>query len=291
MRVALAGATGLLGGAVGAALAGRGDRVVALSRAELGAPEALAAALGGCDAVINLAGEPLLARRWDAARRRAFAESRVGVTRRLVEALAAAAPRPPVFLCASAVGYYGDRGGEALAEDAARGEDDLARLCADWEAAAQAAEPLGVRVARLRLGVVLAAGGGALARMLPAFRLGLGGPLGSGRQYLAWVHLADVRGVLLAALADARYRGAINLVAPEAVTSRGFARALGRALHRPAILPVPAFALRLAFGDAAQVLLAGQRAVPARLEALGYRYAFPELAPALVDLVRGAAAA
>ena len=291
MRVALAGATGLLGGAVGAALAGRGDRVVALSRAELGAPEALAAALGGCDAVINLAGEPLLARRWDAARRRAFAESRVGVTRRLVKALAAAAPRPPVFLCASAVGYYGDRGGEALAEDAARGEDDLARLCADWEAAAQAAEPLGVRVARLRLGMVLAAGGGALARMLPAFRLGLGGPLGSGRQYLAWVHLADVRGVLLAALADARYRGAINLVAPEAVTSRGFARALGRALHRPAILPVPAFALRLAFGDAAQVLLAGQRAVPARLEALGYRYAFPELAPALVDLVRGAAAA
>jgi uncharacterized protein (TIGR01777 family) len=288
MRVAVAGASGLLGRALAAGLAGRGDAVTGLRRAALAAPAALAATLAGCEAVVNLAGEPLLARRWDAARRQTFRDSRVGVTQRLVEALGAAPTRPRVFLCASAAGYYGDRGDEWLSEDAAPGAGYLAQLCADWEAAARAAEELGVRVVRLRLGVVLAATGGALTAMLPPFRLGLGGPIGHGRQYWPWIHIADVRGVCLAALDDDRFRGALNLAAPEAVTSREFAHALGRALHRPAVLPLPAFALRLAVGDAAQVLLASQRLAPARLQALGYRFAFADLAPALADVLRGA---
>jgi uncharacterized protein (TIGR01777 family) len=281
----MAGATGLIGQAMARALTKRGDAVVPVGRATLAAPGTLADALAGCDAVMNFAGDSLLARRWSAARRQAFAESRVGVTERLVAAMAAAQRRPRVLVCASAVGYYGDQGEEALTEEASRGQDYLAQLCAAWETAAAAAEPWGVRVVRLRLGVVLAASGGALARMAPPFRLGVGGPLGGGRQYWPWVHIADVCGVGVAALDDDRFRGPVNVAAPEAATSRAFARALGRAVHRPAVMPLPAWAVRLAFGDAAQVLLASQRAIPARLQSLGYGFAFPELAGALVDLL------
>lgn len=265
------------------------------ARAQLGAQvelletgagsEALAAALGGCDGVVNLAGEPLLARRWTPAVRRGLRDSRVGVTTALVAALEHSRPRPRVLVSGSAVGLYGDRGGEVLTEASAPGSDYLAELCRDWEAAAAAAIPLGLCVVHLRTGVVLGRRGGALRQMLPPFRLGLGGPIAGGRQYMAWIHLQDIVGIITAALADARYQGAINAVAPQAATNREFTRALGAALHRPALVPLPALALRARFGAAASVLLASQRAVPQALTTLGFPFAFPALAPALAEAV------
>ncbi|MGH9482079.1 MAG: TIGR01777 family oxidoreductase [Terriglobales bacterium] len=300
MRVLITGATGLIGQALIPALRREGWEAAAwvrspdAARRQLGAGVelfeagaglgALAAALAHSDAVVNLAGETLLARRWNAARREVLRDSRVGVTQRLVEAMAAAA-RPRVLISGSAVGYYGDRGAELLPETAAPGADFLARLCQDWESAAEAAAGLGARVVRLRCGVVLSRAGGALAQMLPPFRLGLGGPVGDGRQYLSWIHLDDLVRMVLAALADYRYCAAVNAVAPEPATSRDFARALGRALHRPAVLPIPALALRARFGSAATVVLASQRAAPQALRSLGFDYRFPTLDAALADLL------
>ncbi|MES1255779.1 MAG: TIGR01777 family oxidoreductase [Acidobacteriota bacterium] len=299
----MTGATGFIGRALVPALLRDGHTVVAWvrsasrARARLGAevevaeatggPTALTAILSRSDAVINLAGEPILGRRWTAARRQVLHESRVGETKALVRALHAANPRPSLLVSGSAVGYYGDRGEERLTEQSEPGNDFLAQLCRDWEQAAVEAEPLGVRVVRLRTGVVLGRDGGALAQMLPPFRMGAGGPIGSGRQYVPWIHLHDLVGIISAAIADSRYRGPVNGVAPEPATSRDFARALGAALHRPAVLPVPGVALRLLFGDAAVVLLGGQRAEPTVATALGFRYAFPTLAGALADIVGG----
>jgi ligand-binding SRPBCC domain-containing protein len=192
-----------------------------------------------------------------------------------------------VLVSGSAVGYYGDRASEVLSEDAAPGNDFLAQLCRDWEAAAHPAEGLGLRVVMLRTGVVLGRDGGALAQMLPPFRLGAGGPVGSGRQYLPWIHLHDLVAIIAAALVDERVRGPVNGVAPEPVTSREFATALGRALHRPAILPTPAFALRVIFGEAATVLLGSQRVEPAALGRLGFSFAFPTLEGALANILGG----
>ncbi len=188
-----------------------------------------------------------------------------------------------MLVSGSAVGYYGDRADEVLTEDSAPGSGFLADLCREWEAEARGAEALGLRVVVLRTGVVLGRGGGALEQMLPAFRLGAGGPIGSGRQYLPWIHLHDLTAAILAALDDDRVRGPVNGVAPKPVASRDFAKALGRALRRPAVLPAPAFALRLFFGQAAEVMLASQRAVPAALERLGFPFAFPTLDAALAD--------
>ncbi len=202
-----------------------------------------------------------------------------------MRALEAARQRPRVLVSGSAVGDYGDRGDEILTEDSAKGDGFLADLCRDWEDEARKAEALGLRVVLLRTGVVLGRGGGALAQMLPAFRLGAGGPIGSGRQYLPWIHLHDLVGVIVAALGDDRMRGPINGVGPEPVTSRDFAKALGRALHRPAVLPAPALALRVIFGQAADVLLASQRVVPAALERLAFPFAFPTLDAALADVL------
>ena len=304
MRVLIVGATGFIGRALIPRLRRDGHTIVAWVRSEerarglLGAevellpaprgPDALVRALSTADAVVNFAGEPIVGKRWTPARRKALEDSRIGVTRDLVRAIAAASPRPRVLVSGSAVGWYGDRGDERLTETSSSGDDFLARLCRDWESAAMAAEASGVRVVLIRTGVVLGRNGGALAQMLPPFKLGVGGPIGNGRQYFPWIHLHDHVSAVAATITDDRYRGPVNAVAPQEATSRTFAASLGRALHRPAILPTPAFALRAIFGESAIVLLAGQRVVPAVLEANGFTFAFPTLAGALADIVGGA---
>jgi uncharacterized protein (TIGR01777 family) len=304
MRVLVTGATGFIGRALVPRLQRGGHDVVVWARSEtrarglLGAAveivptgagdEALVQALERCDAVVNLAGEPLMGGRWTAARRKILERSRVALTEDLVRAIGAATRRPRVLISGSAVGYYGDRGDEPLAETSRAGDDFLAELCLKWEAAAQEAEALGPRVVLLRTGVVLGKAGGALAKMLPPFAFGVGGPVGSGRQYLPWIHLHDLVNVIAEALVDERYRGPVNGVAPQPATSRAFARALGRALHRPAIVPLPAFALKAVFGEAASVLLGSQRVEPRVLEAHEFTFEFPSLAGALENIVGGA---
>jgi len=301
MRVFVTGATGFIGRALIPRLQRDGHAVVAWVRSPararglLGAevellhvdtaPDGLVAAIERSDAVVNLAGEPLMGGRWTGARRAVLEESRVAVTERLVRAMAEGKSRPRVFISGSAVGYYGDRADEPLAEASGSADDFLARLCRRWESAAQDADRLGARVVRLRTGVVLGRAGGALAQMLPPFQLGVGGRVGSGKQYLPWIHLHDLVKIIAVALVDDRYRGPVNGVAPEQATSRSFARALGRALHRPAILPLPA--LKVFFGEAATVLLASQRVDPRVLRELQFAFDFPTLDSALEDIVGG----
>jgi uncharacterized protein (TIGR01777 family) len=237
--------------------------------------------------VVNLAGEPILGGRWTPARRQVLRESRVQQTDLLVRAIQAARRRPRVLVSGSAVGYYGDRADERLTEQSKRGGDFLAELCQEWEQAARHAEPFGVRVVTLRTGVVLGRDGGALRQMLPPFRIGAGGPIGSGRQYMPWIHLHDLVAIIAVALVDDRYHGPVNGVAPQETTGRDFARALGAALHRPAVLPVPGIALHLLFGEAAVVLIGSQRVEPAALLERGFRYAFPTIEAALADIVGG----
>jgi len=304
MRVFVTGASGFIGRALVPRLQRDGHTVVAWVRSPararglLGAevelvqadaaPDALVGAIERADAVVNLAGEPLMGGRWTAARRAVLEESRITVTEQLVRAMAEAKTRPRVFVSGSAVGYYGDRADERLTEASSGGDDFLARLCRRWESAAVDAERLGTRVVLLRTGVVLGRAGGALAQMLPPFQLGVGGPVGSGTQYLPWIHLHDLVKIIAVALVDDRYRGPVNGVAPEQATSRTFARALGRALHRPALLPVPALALKAIFGEAATVLLASQRVEPRALEQREFAFDFPTLDAALQDIVGGA---
>jgi uncharacterized protein len=290
MRVTVTGATGRIGTRIVGALKDRGDDVAVLSRSPDRARSALGveahawqpesesapvAALEGRDGVIHLAGEDP-AQRWnDAAKRRLLASRELG-TRNLVAGLRAAEPRPRVLVSASAVGVYGPRGDQPVTEEADAGDDFLARICIAWEREAAAADELGVRVVRVRTGVVLDRGGGALAKMLPFFRLGIGG-----RQYLPWIHVDDLVRMYLAALDDRAWTGAINAAAPDPPTNREFSRALGRALHRPAVAPIPAFAIRVLYGDMAEIVVRGRRAVPDRARALGFTYAHPDLDEAL----------
>jgi uncharacterized protein (TIGR01777 family) len=294
VRVTVTGATGLIGPALVAALRDRGDEVTVLSRDPARAARALGVAaeewdaasaappgaLAGRDGVVHLAGEPL-AQRWSAASKRRIRDSRVEGTRGLVEGLRAADPRPGVLVSASGVGYYGAHGDEAVDESAPAGDDFAARVCVEWEAAAREAEALGMRVALVRTGVVLDRGGGALAKMLPPFRLGVGGPVAGGRQYLPWIHLDDIVGIYLAALDGDAWTGPVNAAAPTPVTNAEFSRALGRALRRPAVLPVPGLALRALYGEMAIIVTTGQRAVPRRAQELGYAFRHPELDEAL----------
>jgi uncharacterized protein len=296
LRVTLTGATGLIGAPLVAALRGRDAQVTVLTRAperaraRLGDVEAVgwesigaaapAEALAGRDAVVHLAGEPV-AQRWSARAKRAIHDSRVIGTRNLLDGLARAQPPPPVLISASAIGYYGARGEEPLDEDASPGEDFLAQVCVEWESAAAAASELDMRVAQVRTGVVLDATGGALAKMLPAFKLGLGGPIAGGRQYVSWIHLHDVLGMILTALEDERWSGPCNATAPEPVTSREFSRRLGSVLGRPAALPLPGLALRALYGEMAGILTGGARVLPAKALVLGYEFAHPELDSAL----------
>lgn len=297
MRVIVTGGTGFIGSALVAALAARGDEPVLLARDPSKAPAgaralpwdgrdaaAAAAALDGADAVVNLAGENIAAARWTPERKLALIRSRVDGTRALVSAIGSAARKPKTLVSASAVGYYGSRPAGDCAEDAPQGSDFLAALCGQWEREAQAAARHGARVVLARTGVVLGRGGGALAKMRLPFKLGLGGPLGDGRQPFPWIHLDDEVGALLFALDTPSLSGPVNLCAPAPVTNARFAKALGRAYGRPAVLPAPAFALRLALGEMAQMLLGGQRALPRKLEAAGYRFARPDLDEALASL-------
>lgn len=303
MRVAITGATGVIGAAAVRALLDRGDQVVALTRDVEHARSALGAdveaqpwpdpkqapppavGLERADAVLHLLGEPI-AQRWSSRARREIADSRVLGTRNLVAGLGAVPEdrRPQTLVSQSAIGYYGPHGDEALDESTAAGTDFLAQVTAAWEREALREGP-GLRVALTRTGVVLSSRGGALAKTLPPFRLGLGGPVGAGSQYVSWIHLDDVVGALLLCLDDQRANGPVNLTAPYPVTNAELARTLGRVLHRPAILPVPAAALRVMYGEMATIVLTGQRVLPARLRELGYRFRHPELEPALRDVL------
>lgn len=307
MRVFVTGASGFVGRRLIRELLRRGDSVVALTRRASNLPSGRAdgspsdrltvvegdpcksgpwqQSLADCDAVVALAGEPVMGGRWTTDFKRRLYDSRVEGVRRLVEAITAQ-PRsdsqgPQVLVSASAVGYYGSRGAQELTEASAPGSDFLANLCVDWESAAEAASASGTRVVCLRIGVVLGEGGGALDKMLPAFRLFMGGSLGSGDQYWAWIHLEDLVGLILYTLSRADARGPINAVAPGACTVRQIAAHIGSALHRPSMFAVPERALRLMLGERAEVLLGSQRVVPQRARELGYRFRYDDVASAL----------
>lgn len=292
-RVAVLGVTGFIGSGLPNMLRERGLSVTGISRSPASSPAGVdtwqtpdAMDFSGHRAVINLAGAPI-ATRWTDEARREFRESRVGLTTRVVEALRRLPPgeRPRTLINGSAVGIYGDRGDEVLDESTTAAGDFLATLCHDWEQAALAAEEFGVRVVLLRTGIVLGRDEGALKKMLPVFKLGFGGKLGSGRQWMPWIHIADARAAILHALEAGSLRGPLNLSAPSPERNEVFTRDLASKLHRPAIFRVPGFGLKLALGDFGEALLASQRAVPVALRAAGFSFQFPALGPALADLL------
>ena len=291
-KVLVAGGTGFVGQRLVDALLARGDEVCVVTRKVAGRPERehlrwaeWLPALDGFDAVVHLAGAGIFDGRWTAKRKAILRSSRLASTHRIVEALGTATPRPRAFVCASAIGIYGDCGERVLTEEAAPGDDYLATLCRDWEAEAARASEHGVRTTSVRIGVVLGLGGGALTKLLLPFKLGLGGPIGAGRQSMSWVHVDDLVRLLLHALDDERLSGPVNATAPGVVSNAEFSRALGRALHRPALLPLPPLALRLALGEVAEVLTGSQNCSAQKSQAAGFEYRFPALDAALADLL------
>jgi len=302
MRVLVSGASGLVGSALVSALESAGHSAVRLVRREpapnttnevrldpmVDPPLATPAEAGkpqGFDAVVHLAGESI-AGRWTAAKKARIRESRVQGTRMLASALSRSDPRPKVMVCASAIGIYGNRGDELLREESAPGSDFLAEVGKEWEEATTPASRVGIRVVSLRIGVVLSPRGGALGKMLTPFRMGAGGRIGSGRQWMSWITLDDLVGVIQHALATESLRGPVNTVAPGPVTNIDFARALGQALHRPTVFPMPAFMVRLIFGEMGEALLLGsQRVDCGKLLASGFKFRHPELKPALEALL------
>jgi uncharacterized protein (TIGR01777 family) len=293
MRILVTGSTGLVGSKLVPTLKSKGHQVVRLVRSapkESGAevywnPEQGtldANELEGIEGVVHLAGENLAEGRWTEEKKKRIRESRVKGTRLLSETLAELKQKPEALVSASAVGFYGSRGDEVLSEQSAAGDDFLADVCREWELATQAAAQAGVRVVNLRFGVILSGEGGALKKMLFPYRMGVGGKLGSGEQYMSWIAIDDAVGAIEHALADNALRGPVNVVAPDAVTNYEFTKTLGRVLSRPTIFPVPAFAARLAFGEMADAtLLASQRAEPVRLKESGFVFKYPELEGAL----------
>jgi len=298
MKIVVSGSTGLIGSPLVQALQqrGRGDEVVRLIREPQAAtgstlrwdPERGTidrAGLEGADAIIHLAGENVFGR-WSAAKKQRIRDSRVQGTRVISDAIAALAKRPAVLLAASAIGYYGDQSDRPLTERSPVGGDFLAEVARDWEAATASAARAGVRVVNMRFGVVLTPNGGALGKMLPPFRMGLGGPVGSGNQYVSWIELGDVIRAILHLLERIDLAGPVNMTAPTPVTNREMATSLGKVLHRPSVLPVPSFALKLAFGaDGAEMLQGGQRVLPERLLASGFQFRFETIEPALRHLL------
>jgi uncharacterized protein len=307
MRVFVTGGTGLIGTRLVKRLESRGDQVVVLTRRPAAARELFGAGVtavegdpvspgdwmaqaAACDGVINLAGENLFARRWNAAFKQLLVDSRVKSTHNVAQALIGA-PRhkdgeAKVLVSTSAIGIYGPHGDEELTEDSPSGADYLAKLCLDWEQAAEPAGAAGIRTAVVRVGVVLDKNGGALAKLLTPFKLGAGGPVGSGKQWMSWIHHVDLVSLFLLALDNSNANGPLNGTAPNPVTNGDFSKALGRALHRPAFLPTPGFALRLALGEVADVITEGQRVLPNRSLGLGMQYRFPAIDAALADIVR-----
>ncbi len=301
MKILVTGATGLIGKRLCSRLISEAHEIVILSRRpenvliskqvkafgwnpEKSAPPA--EALEGIDAVVHLAGEPVAAARWTEEQKRKIRDSRVLGTKNLVDGLRKAATRPEVLVSGSAVGIYGSRGDENLPESAAPGTGFLVDICREWEAAADEAEALGIRVAQVRIGVVLSQEGGALEKMLLPFKLGMGGRLSSGRQWFPWIHIDDIVGILHLAIFNQRLKGPVNGVAPGIVTNADFTKQLAGELSRPVFLPVPEFALRILMGEMANVVLASQRVIPAVAMQAGYRFAFPELREALHNLLR-----
>jgi uncharacterized protein (TIGR01777 family) len=296
IKVALTGATGRIGKHLVKALKDRGDEVTVLSRNPDRASETLgvaavewdpksggapAEALAGRHAVVHLAGEDV-AQRWSDKAKAEILASREKGTRNLITGIFAAEPRPAVLVGASASGYYGPRGDEVVDETAPPGSDWLAEVCVRWEQQTDAAM-LGMRVVKMRTGIVLDSEGGALAKMVGPFKAGVGGPIGNGKQYMPWIHLDDLVGLYLAAIDHPDFSGPINASAPEPVTNKEFAKALGKALHRPALAPVPAFVIKGMYGQMAQIVLTGVRMVPGRAPELGYEFQHPDLDEALSD--------
>jgi hypothetical protein len=305
MRIVVAGGTGFIGRRLCERLANAGHAVTVLTRDPdtararvyhavkiipwqgfRGPTEELSKALGECDVVVNLAGSPIADKRWTPQTKEQLRQSREGTTTAIVTTLAKLKTRPVLLLNASAIGFYGPRGDEELTEDAPSGGGFLASLCREWEGAAGAAERLGVRVVTPRIGVVLGREGGALARMLPIFRLGLGGPLGRGTQWMSWIHVEDLVGLLMFLMSNAA-GGPVNATAPHPVTNAEFSRTLGRAIGKPALLPAPGFAMKLMLGEMAEeLLLTGQRVLPRRAQSLGFHFRFPFIAGALNDILQ-----
>lgn len=289
-KILVSGASGPIGKALLPALRERGYQSAQLVRHPAHRPDQIEwnpaqpvnpDSVSGFDAVVHLAGESIVAR-WSAAKKAAIRDSRVLGTRHLAEALGKTPKPPRVLVAASAIGYYGDRGEELLQEDSAPGHGFLAEVCQQWEAAAVPAAQAGIRVVHLRIGMVLSPAGGALAAMLTPFRLGLGGRISSGRQWWSWIDVRDLVGAILHAIVSESLSGPVNAVSPNAVTNSEFARALAKALSRPAIFPLPAFAARLALGQMAdELLLASQRVTPTRLLASGFKFCYPDLATSL----------
>lgn len=296
MKVLVTGSSGLIGSALTAFLTARGHGVTRLVRSASAGKDSIrwdpetgsldAAQLEGIDAAVHLAGESIAAKRWSDAQKARILQSRVQTTKLLCDRIAQLGRAPEALVCASAIGYYGDRGEEILDETSASGRGFLSEVCRQWEAAAEPAVQRGIRVVWLRLGVVLSPLGGALAKMLPVFRMGLGGKIGSGRQYMSWISLDDVVGAFNHALTNDQLAGPVNAVAPTPVTNSEFTRLLGRVLHRPALFPLPAPAARLAMGEMAdELLLASARVKPARLLATGYTFEHSDLESALRHLL------
>jgi hypothetical protein len=243
-----------------------------------------ASAFEEAGSVVHLAGEPIVARRWSQQQKKLIRDSRVVSTRNLVEGLRRLSAKPASLICGSAVGFYGDRGDELLDERSAGGSGFLTDVCKEWEAEAERAAELSVRVVRLRTGVVLSTEGGALRKMLPAFKAGVAGPLGGGRQWVAWIHIDDIVGIICHAIATTTLAGPVNGTAPEPVTNAEFTKELAAAVHRPAFVPAPAFGLRLVMGEMAEVLLASQRVIPREALDSGYQFKYPTLTGALQSL-------
>jgi len=296
MRVTVTGGSGRIGRHLVAALKHRGDEVTVLSRdpdkaSELLGVEALAwnlkedaapkEALAGRDAIVHLAGEDV-GQRWNAKVKAEILDSRERGTRNIIHTIFDTKPRPKALICASAAGYYGAREDEIIDEYAAPGRDWLAEVVARWERQADTAK-IGMRTVLVRTGIVLDADSGALAKMLPPFKAGIGGPIGSGKQYMPWIHLDDLVGIYVAAIDNPRFQGAINASAPEPVTNKAFSKALGRAISRPAVAPIPAFSLKLLYGEMSHIVLTGQRMVPGRAAELGYEFKHADLDEALRD--------
>ena len=293
-RVVLSGASGMLGTAIATVLIKQRIGVLKLVRREAAGEQEVwwnpvegggltdPLRLEGVAGAVHLSGANVTNRRWSDSYKREMRESRVSSTRIFSEALARLKTPPEVLIAASATGFYGNRGDEVLDEDSAPGEGFFPELCEEWEAASKAAEDAGIRVVHLRFGIVIGRDGGALGKMVPMFRLGLGGPLGNGRQWMSWISETDVVGAVLFALENRGLRGIVNAVAPKSITNAEFTRELGLAVHRPAVLPAPAFALRLVLGEMAdEALLASTRVVPKRLLTAGFEFAYPSIAGAL----------
>ena len=300
MKLVITGGTGFIGSALCTLLLERGHSLTLLTRSplpdpishgikgviwELGSDSPWERVIDGADGVIHLAGEPIAGKRWTETQKGKLRSSRIDTTRALVAAIAKAKEKPKVLLNSSAIGYYGPHGDEMLTETTEQGTDFLSRVCFEWEEEAIKAEKYGLRVIRLRTGIVLGKGGGALAKMVPPFKMFAGGPLGAGRQWMSWIQLEDEIGLILFLLENPNAQGAFNATAPNPVTMKEFCKTLGQVLHRPSWAPVPSFVLRLLLGEMAEMLLNGQRVLPAEAQRLGYTFKYPNLQGALQDCI------